>query len=169
MTREPGGTPAGERIRKLLLDPSTGELDAKAEALLVAADRAQHVATVVRPTLQAGQDVVTDRYLGSSLAYQGHGRGLALDEVLQVSSWATDGLQPDLVVLLDLPTAEAAARLGAERDRFEAEAQGFHDRVAAGYRELAAADPERWVTVDARGTIEEVAATVAAAVDERLA
>jgi dTMP kinase len=134
----------------------------------VAADRAQHVATVVRPTLQAGQDVVTDRYLGSSLAYQGHGRGLALQDVLRVSAWATDGLQPDLVVLLDLPVSEAAARVGRKRDRFEAEARGFHDRVAAGYRELAAADPERWVTVDARGTVEEVAHRVAAAVDERL-
>jgi dTMP kinase len=100
LTREPGGTPAGDRIRALLLDPSTGELDARAEALLLAADRAQHVATVIRPALDAGEDVVTDRYEGSSLAYQGHGRGLPLEEVLRISGWATGGLRPDLVVLL---------------------------------------------------------------------
>jgi dTMP kinase len=134
----------------------------------VAADRAQHVATVIRPTLAAGQDVVSDRYLGSSLAYQGHGRGLPLDEVLRLSAWATGDLQPDLVILLDLPVAEAVARVGVHRDRFEAEADGFHQRVAEGYRELAAANAGTWATVDASGTVEEVAERVAAVVDSRL-
>jgi dTMP kinase len=168
LTREPGGTPVGEKIRAILLDPSTGVLDPRAEALLVAADRAHHVATVVRPALAEGRDVVSDRYLGSSLAYQGHGRGLPVKEVADLSAWATDDLWPDLVILLDLSPEEAAARLGADRDRFESEHDAFHDKVTEGYRKLAKDDPDRWVVIDGSGPIEEVAERVAAAVDERL-
>jgi dTMP kinase len=166
-TREPGGTPVGERIRAVLLDPATGGLDPKAEALLVAADRAHHVATVVRPALAGGRHVVTDRFIGSSLAYQAYGRGLAVDEVRRLSAWATGGLDADLVVLLDVPLPEAAARAGS-RDRMEDEVDGFHARVADGYRELAAADPGRWVVVDGTGPVGDVAAAVWAAVVERL-
>lgn len=167
VTREPGGTPFGLRVRDLLLDPATGAVDARAEALLVAADRAHHVATVVRPALAGGRHVVTDRYVGSSLAYQGYGRGLDVDEVRRLSWWATCGLEPDLVVLLDVPVEVAAARAGPG-DRFEDEAGAFHARVADGYRRLAAADPDRWLVVDGTAPVEEVAAAVRAAVGARL-
>ena len=163
LTREPGGTVLGERIRALLLDRSGPPLDARAEALLMAAARAQHVAEVVRPALEAGRDVVCDRYAHSSLAYQGHGRGLPLDEVGRLSSFATDDLWPDLVVLLDVPDDVALGRLGVP-DRFEAEDGAFHERVRRGFRQLADADPDRWRVVDGRGTEQEVAARVWAAV-----
>jgi dTMP kinase len=168
LTREPGGTPAGSALRAILLDPATGSLDARAEALLMAADRADHVTTVIRPALESGTDVVCDRYAGSSIAYQGHGRGLDPTEVRRLSDWASGGLWPDLVVLLRVGAADAAARLGTQLDRFEREDGGFHGRVAGGFEEQAAADPDRWVVVDGAGTIEEVAARVAAAVDSRL-
>ena len=163
LTREPGGTALGERVRALLLDRSGPSLDARAEALLLAAARAQHVAEVVRPALDAGRDVVCDRYAHSSLAYQGYGRGLALDEVRRLSSFATDDLWPDVVVLLDVPDEVALARLGVP-DRFEAEDTAFHERVRRGFRRLAAADPDRWRVVDGRGSEEEVAGRVWAAV-----
>jgi dTMP kinase len=166
LTREPGGTAFGRRVRDVLLDPATGVVDARAEALLVAADRAHHVATVVRPALAEGRHVVTDRYVGSSLAYQGYGRGLDVEDVRRVSEWATGGLAPDLVVLLDVPVAVAGARDGSP-DRFEAEAAAFHTRVAEGYRRLAAAD-DRWVVVDGTRPVDEVAAAVRAAVAARL-
>ena len=168
LTHEPGGTEVGSRIRALLLDPGTVDLDARAEALLMAADRAQHVATVVRPALAAGRDVVTDRYIGSSLAYQGYGRELGVDDVARISAWATAGLEADMVVLLDVPDAVAAARLGAARDRLEAERPDFHRRVIEGFRALAAARPGQWVVVDGVGTIEDVAARVEAAVAGRI-
>lgn len=159
LTREPGGTAVGERVRAVLLDPSVAALDARAEALLMAAARAQHVSEVVVPALKAGRDVVTDRFSHSSLAYQGYGRGLPLDEVRRLSDWATGGLWPDVVVLLDLPAEEAEARRGRP-DRFEAESREFHRRVEAGFRQLAASEPDRWRIVDASGTVEEVAARV---------
>jgi dTMP kinase len=166
LTREPGGTDVGERIRALVLDPDGVPLDARAETLLLVADRAQHVADVVRPALEIGRDVVTDRFTGSTLAYQGFGRGLDLDELRRLSAWATGGLEPDLVVLLDVPRHVTAARLGpSEADRMEAEGEGFHERVAAGYRELAAAEPGRWVVVDGDGSVDEVAGRVRAAAD----
>jgi dTMP kinase len=168
LTREPGGTPAGERMRDIVLDPATGTMDDRAEVLLIAAARADHVAQVVRPALDAGRDVVTDRYVSSSLVYQGHGRLLPVDEVAAVNAWATGGLTPDLTVLLEVPAAVAAARVGSDLDRFEGEGDGFHERVAAGYRALAAADPAGWVVVDGSGTVDEVAARVLAAVSERL-
>lgn len=159
LTREPGGTPLGERVRSLLLDPASGALSDRAEALLMAAARAQHVAEVVAPALAAGRTVVTDRYAHSSLAYQGYGRGLDLDEVRRLSEWATGGRWPDLVVLLDLDAAEAESRRGRP-DRFEAESAAFHRRVEAGFRSLAAADPARWRVVDGSGPVEQVAARV---------
>src|SRR4051794_32740747 len=146
LTREPGGTPLGERVRGIFLDPATGDVDGRAEALLVAAARAQHVADVIEPALASGRDVVTDRFTGSSLAYQGFGRGLPLDEVRRLSAFASAGLEPDVYVLLDVPADVAAARLGADRDRMESAGDAFHDRVRHGYAELAASDG--WVVVD---------------------
>ena len=159
LTREPGGTVVGEQIRALVLGPTSSPLVPRAEALLMAAARAQHVAEVVRPGLDAGRDVVCDRFAHSSAAYQGYGRGLALSEVLELSGWATEDLWPDVVILLDVPEDVAWARRGAP-DRFEAEAEGFHQRVRAGYKALAAADPARWRVVDGSGTVEDVAARV---------
>lgn len=166
-TREPGGTEVGTGLRTLLLDPGTRGLDARTEALLMAADRAQHVAEVVRPALDAGRHVVCDRYIGSSLAYQGYGRGLPLDELRRLSAWATRGLLPDVVVLLDVPRATALARTNADPDRFEAAGDGFHARVLEGFRALAAADPDRWIVVDGTGSPEEVEAAVWSAVVAR--
>lgn len=164
LTREPGGTAVGERIRSLLLDPRLTDLDVRAEALLMAADRAQHVAEVIRPTLESGQHVVTDRFAHSSLAYQGWGRGLPLDEVRHLSAWASAGLWPDLVVLVDVPEGTARDRRQGT-DRFEREGQAFHQRVAEGYYDLAAREPDRWRVVNGTGTVEEVAARLWAAVE----
>ncbi len=168
LTREPGGTPLGQEVRRLLLDPETGHVDSRAEALLMAADRAQHMAAVIRPALAAGRHVVTDRFAASSLAYQGYGRGLVLGEVRSLSRWAIDDTWPDLNVLIDLPVETAAARLGEDLDRFEQAGEGFHRRVTEGFRELAAADPERWVVIDGVPPVDEVAAAVRIAVGERL-
>ena len=133
VTLEPGATEVGPRIRALLLDPATGALSPRAEALLYAADRAQHVATVVRPALERGAVVITDRYVDSSLAYQGAGRDLRAGRGARLSRWATGGLRPDLTVLLDLdPAVGLAARRPATPDRLEAESLAFHERVRAG-------------------------------------
>jgi dTMP kinase len=168
VTREPGGTALGEQLRVFVLDPATGDVDPRAEALILAAARAQHVAEVIRPALERGETVVSDRYIASSIAYQGFGRGLPPDEVRAMNEWATGGLWPDVIVLLELTPEDASTRLGAERDRLEAAGDGFHQRVAAGYRELAAADPDRWVVVDATGPVEEVAERILTAVTSRL-
>ncbi len=168
LTREPGGTAIGAQLRAVLLDPATVDLSARAEALLMAADRAQHVAEVIEPALAAGRHVVTDRFAGSSIAYQGHGRGLPVEEIRDLSMWATGGVWPDLVILLDVPPAEADRRLGAARDRMEAEPVSFHDAVIEGFRAQAAAEPERWVVIDGTPSIEVVSAAVVAAVTERL-
>ena len=164
LTHEPGGTAAGRRVREVVLDPAVGELSARAEALLMAADRAQHVAEVIEPALARGADVVSDRFTPSSLAYQGFGRGLDLDELRRLSDWATGGLDPDLVVLLEVPVDVVRRRQGRRPDRMEAEDDAFHSRVAEGYRRLAAAEPGRWVVVDGTGEIDEVAARVRDAV-----
>jgi dTMP kinase len=153
LTREPGGTAVGERVREVLLDPAVTGLDGRAEALLMAAARAEHVAAVIEPALARGDDVVSDRFTPSSLAYQGYGRGLDVDELRGLSAWAARGVEPDLVLLLVCTTP----RLGATADRLEAEGADFHRRVADGYRELAAADPAHWRIVNGDGTIEEVA------------
>ena len=167
-TREPGGTPLGERIRALVLDPSGDPPVDRAEALLMAAARAQHVAEVVEPALAAGRDVVSDRYVASSVAYQGHGRGLGAEAVMAVNRFATDDLQPDLVVLILVDAPVAVRRLGDHLDRIEQAGDAFQTAVVAAYSEMATADPDRWLVVDGNGTVEEVAARVAAAVEERL-
>jgi len=172
LTREPGGTAVGERIRSLLLDPAERGLDARAEALLMAADRAAHVAGVVGPALAAGRSVVSDRSVWSSLAYQGYGRGLPVAELRELSDWAMGGRWPDLAVLVNVPEDVALARLaaaGRPPDRFEAEDGGFHRRVHEGFLTLASAEPTRWAVVDGTGTPEEVAARVIDAVRSRLA
>lgn len=168
LTREPGGTAIGTTIRSIVLAADDNGLVDRAEALLMAADRAQHVAEVVRPALATGRDVVTDRYLGSSIAYQGFGRGLPVEEVRDLSLWATDGLMPDLVVLLHVDAAEARARIGHGRDRLENAGDDFHRAVEEGFRTLAAADADRWVVVDGGGTVAEVAERVLAVVTARL-
>lgn len=168
LTREPGGTPVGSRLREVLLDPAFPQLDVRAETLLMAADRAEHVSSVVRPALDAGRLVVSDRSAFSALVYQGHGRGLPVDDVWRVSDWASDGLWPSLVVLLDVDDDVRAARLaasGALADRIERAGDAFHRRVNEGFRSMAAADPERWVVVDGSGPADEVAALVGAGVD----
>lgn len=168
LTREPGGTAVGERLRSLLLDPASGAIDARAEALLVAADRAQHVAELVGPTLAAGRPVVTDRFIGSSLAYQGYGRGLDLAWLRELSRFATAGLDADLVILLEVDPAVALARRTEAPDRLEQAGDAFHRAVEEGYRRLAADDPQRWVVLDGGGTVDEVTARVDAAVADRL-
>jgi dTMP kinase len=167
-TREPGGTEVGLQLREVLLGRSTTGLSDRAEALLMAADRAQHVAEVVEPALAAGRHVVCDRFLGSSVAYQGYGRGLDPAEVRDLSVWATAGLLPDLVVLLTVPAQESVRRTGGARDRIEDAGAEFHQRVADGFAAQAAADPGRWVVVDGSGTRDQVAEEVLAAVTDRL-
>lgn len=159
LTREPGGTPLGERIRELLLDPDA-EVDPRAEALLMAAARAQHVAEVIAPALADGRDVVTDRFTASSLAYQGHGRGLDPAELERLSEWATGGLRADLVFLLVVPAEVASARVGAPRDRLEAAGPDFHARVDAAFRALAQQHPDQWIVIDGDGSADEVAARI---------
>ncbi|MBV8387957.1 MAG: dTMP kinase [Acidimicrobiia bacterium] len=164
LTREPGGTHTGKRIRELVLDPGAPAIAPATEALLMAADRAQHVAEVIEPALAAGTDVVTDRYVPSTLAYQGFGRGMDIDGLRRLSKDFADAVEPDLVVLLDVPASVAAERLRG-RDRMEAAGDDFHARVAEGYRALAGAEPHRWVVVDGAGSVDEVAARVRDAVD----
>ncbi len=167
-TREPGGTAVGSRLRDILLDPGIVDLVDRAEALLMAADRAQHLAEVVAPTLAAGRHVVSDRSVYSSIAYQGYGRGLPIAEVRSLSEWAADGVWPDLVVLLDVPQAVATRRLIGGLDRMERLGEAFHRRVADGFRELAAGEPARWVVVDGTQRVDQVAGAVREAVAERL-
>jgi dTMP kinase len=170
LTRETGGTPIGERLRKILHDTSVDDLDDHAETLIVAADRAQHLAQVVRPALAAGRHVVSDRSIYSSLAYQGYGRGLPVDEVRAINEWAIGDTWPDLVVLLRVPPEVSAERIGRrDLDRFEQAGDEFHARVDAGFREMAAADPDRWVVIDATASKGQVTAEIRAAVAERLA
>lgn len=169
LTHEPGGTALGAALREILLDPSSADaVDERAEALLMAADRAQHVAQVIRPALDAGRTVVCDRYIGSSLAYQGHGRGLDVDAIAALSAFAVDGLLPDVYVLLDVPGEVAESRITGRPDRMEAAGADFHERVRAGYRNLAGADPDRWVVVSGVGSPEAVGGRVAAALEDRL-
>ncbi|MCF3178978.1 dTMP kinase [Streptomyces polychromogenes] len=149
VTREPGATPVGKRLRSILLDVSSAGLSNRAEALLYAADRAEHVDTVVRPALERGAVVISDRYIDSSVAYQGAGRDLSPTEIARISRWATDGLVPNLTVLLDVSPETARERFTEAPDRLESEPTEFHQRVRAGFLTLAAADPGRYLVVDA--------------------
>ncbi|MGN6762891.1 MULTISPECIES: dTMP kinase [unclassified Leifsonia] len=161
-TREPGGTDAGVEIREIVLH-HRGDIAPRAEALLYAADRAHHIATVVRPALARGEVVVQDRYIDSSVAYQGAGRVLDAQQIRDLSLWAAEGLLPDLTILLDLDEDAARARLDTSRtryDRLEAERSDFHARVRAAYLELAAGEPERFLVVDAARSVEEIAAEI---------
>jgi dTMP kinase len=169
LTFEPGGTAIGASVRALVLDPASAAMTDRTEALLMAADRAQHVATVIEPALAAGRHVVTDRYVGSTLAYQGYGRGLDVDALRLLCAWATGGRDADVNVLLDVPYEASLERLAAARpDRMEAESRDFHQRVADGFRSLAGDDAARWVVVDGVGPVDEVAQRVLAALDGRL-
>ena len=160
-TREPGGTPLGEAIRDLVLHG--GHVAPWAEAALYAASRAQHVDGVIRPALERGATVVCDRYIDSSVAYQGVGRVLDPEAVRSLSEWATEGLAPDLTILLDLDADAARGRLDEARtryDRLEAEASEFHDRVRAAYLALAEAEPDRFLVVDAARPVDEIAGDI---------
>jgi dTMP kinase len=162
LTREPGATEIGARIRGILLDKASTGLAPRAEALLYAADRAHHVASVIRPALARGEVVISDRYVDSSLAYQGAGRALPADEVRRLNTWATGGLLPDLVVLLDVDPSVGLSRASArgEIDRLEGEAVAFHQRVRQGFLDLAAADPRRYLVVDAAADPDVIAEQV---------
>jgi dTMP kinase len=160
-TFEPGATPLGDSLRTLLLDRDEAPVAARAEALLMAADRAQHVVQVIVPALEAGRWVVTDRFSASTVAYQGFGRGLDRVQLEELVGWATAGLRPDLTVLLDVPVAVAATRRqGSAADRMESEAAAFHQRVADGYLTLADENGESWLVVDATGTVESIASSI---------
>ncbi|CAI9404851.1 dTMP kinase [Aestuariimicrobium sp. T2.26MG-19.2B] len=167
VTREPGGTEAGQKMRTILLDPATGHLAPRAEALLYIADKAQHVDEVVRPALGAGQVVVCDRYTDSLLAYQGAGRALAVDEVDTISRWGTHNLRPHLTVLLDVDPA-VAVHTKDEQDRLEAAGVEFHQRVREGFLGLAAADPDHYLVLPAREPREWIARQVRARVADLL-
>lgn len=158
-TFEPGEGPVGAQIRSIVLSPDTENLAPRAEALLFAADKAQHVHAVVRPALERGAVVVSDRYIDSTLAYQGAGRVLDHGDLERINRWATGGLRPDLTVLLDL---EPARGVGAkdDLDRLEQLAHDFHERVRQGFLDLAAADPDHYLVLHARGPMDEVAAAV---------
>jgi dTMP kinase len=168
-TREPGGTPAAEAIRNLVLSPEFTGLDSRTEALLFAGARAEHVANVILPALQRGEVVVCDRYIDSSIAYQGIGRDLGIDRIRDLSLWATGGVVPDLTIVLDMDAAVGLTRVGHELDRLEQEPQGFHDRVRKAFVELALHAPERYRVVSAGGSIDEVSARINVAVEEFIA
>lgn len=169
LTRETGGTRIGQRLRAILHDNGVTDLDDHAETLIVAADRAQHLAEVVRPALDAGRHVVSDRSVYSTLAYQGYGRGLPVDEVRAINEWAIGDTWPDLVILLTVPDEVTAERMRKrELDRFEQAGDTFHRRVHNGFAEMAAADPEGWVVIDASGPLDEVSRSIRSAVRQRL-
>jgi len=158
LTRQPGGTEIGASIRELLLSPDTAGLSDRAEALLMAADRAQHVDAMIEPALAAGKDVICDRYVSSSLAYQGAGRELGSDRVLTLSEFAVDGTWPDLNVLLDVPVDVGLSRLDGPPDRLEQQDRDFHERVRQTFLDLAEASPDLWLVIDGTQSVEAVAA-----------
>jgi dTMP kinase len=155
LSREPGGTEMGKDLRRILLDHSTGEISPRAEALLYAADRAHHVYSKIRPALDRGEVVITDRYFDSSIAYQGAGRVLVSGEVARISRWATESLFPTLTILIDLPAETGLGRLKS-KDRLEVEPLDFHERIRQEYLQLSLLDPERYLVVDGRQTVEEI-------------
>ena len=166
VTFQHGATEIGGAIRSIVLDPANHALDDRAEALLIIADKAQHVAEIVGPALDAGETLISDRFTASTLAYQGYGRGLDLDVLRATMSFATHDIEPDVTVLLDVDLEVARARLGEQMDRIEGAGAEFHQRVRNGYLELAAAEPERWLVIDAGGTVDEVAARVDTRIDD---
>jgi dTMP kinase len=169
LTFEPGATPLGTALRQLVLDPALPDVDARAEALLMAADRAQHTAEVIEPLLVEGTSVVTDRFTGSTLAYQGFGRQLDLTALVALNQLATAGTSPDVNVLIDVPVEVAWVRMEPARaDRLEGLGQAFQRRVHDGYRQLAESDPGTWVIVDGTGDVAVVAERVRRAVADRL-
>jgi len=168
LTREPGGTALGEAVRRLVLGEEVDAPSARAEALLMLAARAEHVARVVRPALERSLWVVTDRFSASTLAYQGFGRGLDLEELAALDRFATGGLEPALNVLIDVPETVASARRLPGGDRLDRESAAFHARVRAGFASLAASDPERWAIVDGAASVDAVSRRVLAVVGERL-
>jgi dTMP kinase len=148
-TREPGGTRIGALLRSILADPENTDLNSRAELLLMTADRAQHMSELIEPALQRGQHVVSDRSVYSTLAYQGFGRGLDVDTLLSINTWALNNVLPDIVVWIQIPTEEANTRLAKRNlDRFEREGADFFARIGAGFAELAAKDPARWILID---------------------
>lgn len=167
LTREPGGTAAGEAMRAVLLDPAYRGLCAESELLLMFAARAQLVRELIRPALAAGRWVLSDRFTDASFAYQGGGRGQPIDRIAELERWAADGLKPDLTLLLDLPVEQGLARAGSrgvEADRIEQEQTTFFERVRAAYRARAAAEPQRFRLIDASRPLPEVLQQVGAAV-----
>lgn len=168
LTFEPGATPLGASLRRLLLDPDLA-IGTRAEALLMSADRAQHVAGVIAPLLADGRWVVTDRFAGSTLAYQGFGRGMEIAELERLVIWSTGGLRADLSILVDVPVEVAAARrAGGEPDRLERLGTAFHERVAEGFRRMAGQDPQRWAVVDGTAPVTVVSEAVRCVVEDRL-
>ena len=167
LTHEPGATPLGALLRRLLLDPDSPAPTPRAETLLMAADRAEHVAEVIEPALASGAWVVTDRYSGSTVAYQGYGRGLGTAGLAEVVAWATDGVQADLSVLVDVPVDVAATRRRGG-DRMERLGPEFAARVREGFLAQAAADPDRWLVVDGTREVEAITAHIVDAVRARL-
>jgi dTMP kinase len=169
ITREPGGTRIGTLLRAILADPENSDLDRRTEALLMAADRAQHMAEVIKPSLAQGRHVVSDRSIYSTLAYQGYGRQLGTEALLSISTWALQDRLPDLVIYIDVPTDVLNARLAKrDLDRFEREGADFFARIAEGFRELRAADPERWIIVDGTVPKDDVEAAIRTQVNDRL-
>ena len=169
LTRETGGTDIGARIRTILHDTSLTHLSHRAEALLTAADRAQHIDEIVRPALSQGRHVVSDRSVYSTLAYQGYGRCLPIDEIREINEWAIHSCWPDLVVLIDTPIEVLERRMrGRQLDRFEREDDEFHARVREGFRTMADADPDHWVVIDGGAGMEEVGTNIRRCVSERL-
>ena len=169
LTRETGGTDIGARVREILHDTSLTHLSHRAEALLAAADRAQHIDEIVAPALAAGRHVVSDRSVYSTLAYQGYGRGLPIAEIREINEWAIDSCWPQLVILIDTPADVLERRMrGRQLDRFEREDDGFHARVLDGFRTMAAADPQHWVVIDGGASMEEVGSSIRRSVAERL-
>lgn len=158
-TRQPGGTPVGQEVRRIVLSPETGDLSHRTEALLYAADKAEHVDTVVLPALERGEVVVTDRYVDSAIAYQGVARDLEQADVERLNRWATRDLRPHLTVVLDLEPAHGLGRF-EERDRIEGESLDFHRAVRSAFLDLAGADPAHYLVLDARGGVDDLAAAV---------
>jgi dTMP kinase len=163
LTHEPGDTPVGKELRRIVLSPETGALSPRTEALLYMADKAEHVDTVIQPALERGEVVVTDRYVDSSLAYQGAGRDLAVVDLEQVARWATHGLRPNLTIVLDLEQEHGLSRFEG-RDRIEMEPLDFLERARASFLRLAAADPDHYLVIDARLAVDEIAEQVLGAV-----